>query len=534
MSIPTNHSDTDNTFWKAATMQSSNAVIFIDAEQTITQANPSALTFIETLRGELSAQPDATNGDGLVGTNASAVSPDLPGMLDTVPLSGQPVGQRLHIAGHKLDSRICRIAGEGGVTSGWVLEWHEEKSDDANISGDVSRVIDAARKGDYSMRLGVRSQSQSGTLAANINEMLDTVSAGLSEFEHMMANMAEGDLSSRIDGRHEGSFGALKDDANKMADQFSAIIGRISSVSQSVQNSMNEISRGMVDLSQRTDQQASSLEQTSASMEELSTTVQQNAENAQEASKTAMKARESAEKGGEIATEAIAAMDRIEAAARQINEIIEVIQDIAFQTNLLALNASVEAARAGEAGRGFAVVANEVRSLAQSSANASKNIKELINNSENEIHGGAELVKNAGGSLSEIVASVKSVADLVSDIALASQEQSTGIGQVSEAILNMDEMTQQNSALVEETTSVIQSTAEKVDDLHAAMDFFSVNDNGQATQGDKDAGSAVAGEDEKAFSAALSGNGAKMQQRMIIRSVGATAVDAIDPEWKEF
>ena len=236
----------------------------------------------------------------------------------------------------------------------------------------------------------------------------------------------------------------------------------------------DEISRGNLDLSQRTEEQASSLEETAASMEQMTLTVRHNADNADQAKQLAVAARAQAEKGGSVVSQAVTAMLGINAASTKIADIIGVIDAIAFQTNLLALNAAVEAARAGEQGRGFAVVASEVRSLSSRSAEAAKEIRALIQDSVTRVAEGTKLVDQSGQTLAEIVASVKKVADIVTEIAGASQEQATGIDQVNKAVTAMDEVTQQNAALVEEAASGAKSLLEQAQALSGLMSKYQV------------------------------------------------------------
>jgi methyl-accepting chemotaxis protein len=298
---------------------------------------------------------------------------------------------------------------------------------------------------------------------------LQTLGAGLSQ-------LARGDLTFRLPHEIDENYRQIRDDFNRMGEQMAKMVGQIGAASNSVHSATHEISMGVSDLSVRTEQQASSLEETAASMEELSATVRQNAGNAQEANRLAAMARLLATGGGEIAGRAVDAMDKIEQSSLKVSEIVGLIQEIAFQTNILALNAAVEAARAGEAGRGFAVVANEVRALAQKSATASKDIKALIAHTGVDVGEGVSLVKQAGSSLTEIASSVRKVADIVSEIAAASQEQASGIDQISRAITNMDEMTQQNAALVEETNAALQSAQHQVADLREAVAVFQMTE----------------------------------------------------------
>jgi methyl-accepting chemotaxis protein len=255
------------------------------------------------------------------------------------------------------------------------------------------------------------------------------------------------------------------------------MIGRIADAASTVQGATQEIGAGVTDLAERTEQQASALEETAASIEQMSATVRQNAHNAQEANLAASSTRELAVGSGEIAGRAVAAMTKIEDSSRQITEIVDLIEEIAFQTNILALNAAVEAARAGDAGRGFAVVANEVRALSQRSSQALKDIKTQIANSDASVRTGVDLVKQAGNSLGEIVESVKKVAVLVAEIASASQEQSSGIEQISKAVSSMDQMTQQNASLVEETNLALNSAQAQVEELQMSVLFFKTDED---------------------------------------------------------
>jgi len=276
------------------------------------------------------------------------------------------------------------------------------------------------------------------------------------------------DLTERVplEGK-TGEIESLCAGVNGLLDTMVTVVTKISNSAREVSSASAEISTSTTDLSQRTEEQAASLEETSASMEQMSATVKKNAENAQQANQSAGGTRDVADRGGQVVAKAVEAMARIEESSRKISDIIGVIDEIARQTNLLALNAAVEAARAGEAGRGFAVVASEVRSLAQRSSQAAKDIKDLITNSNSQVKDGVDLVNKAGTALNEIVESIKKVADIVSDIAAASAEQAAGIEQVNKALTQMDEVTQQNSALVEEnaaTAKTLEQQAKAMDD----------------------------------------------------------------------
>ena len=287
----------------------------------------------------------------------------------------------------------------------------------------------------------------------------------------IMQKIAHGDLTSQItvDTKYPKSIlCAIKE----MQDNLTKIVSEVRGSSGSIDASSAEVAQGTMDLSQRTEEQASSLEETASSMEELTSTVKQNADNARQASQLAAGASEVAVKGGEVVGQVVQTMSAINESSKKIVDIISVIDGIAFQTNILALNAAVEAARAGEQGRGFAVVATEVRTLAQRSAAAAKEIKELISDSVAKVEDGSRLVDEAGATMTEIVEAVKRVTDIMTEISAASQEQSSGIEQVNQAVTQMDEATQQNAALVEEAAAATASMKEQSQVLTRTVGAF--------------------------------------------------------------
>jgi methyl-accepting chemotaxis protein len=392
---------------------------------------------------------------------------------------------------------------------------------------DLSVIIESASSGDFSRRIDTSNkEGLSQRIGDGMNRLVGTVDGALKGIIDVIAGLARGDLTRRVEGEFKGSFKQLKDDTNTMAEKFRSIARRIAGSTREVQGATGEIAAGVADLSARTEHQASSLEETSASMEELANTVRQNADHAQQVNKLAAAARDAALGGGRIATQAVSAMSRIEDSSRQIADIVGLIQDIAFQTNLLALNAAVEAARAGEAGKGFAVVANEVRALAQRAGQASKDIKSLIITSDNNVRDGVNLVRQAGTSLEDIVTSVKKVAGLVSDIAGATVEQSSGIEQVSRAVTGMDQMTQQNAALVEETNAALQSAQSQVEELRKMVSFFQT---GEDTEREPAA---------RTKSQAEPPNQVRQQFQQLAQRMAATRTTAapafVHDEWKEF
>ena len=355
------------------------------------------------------------------------------------------------------------------------------------------------------------------------------------QVQSVVESAKNNDLTDRVplEGK-TGEIGALCSGVNGLIDTMMSVVVKIRGSAREVSSASAEISASTTDLSQRTEEQAASLEETSASMEEMSATVKKNADNAQQANQSAGATRDVADRGGQVVAKAVEAMARIEESSRKISDIIGVIDEIARQTNLLALNAAVEAARAGEAGRGFAVVASEVRSLAQRSSQAAKDIKDLITNSNSQVKDGVDLVNKAGTALNEIVESIKKVAVVISDIAAASAEQATGIEQVNKALTQMDEVTQQNSALVEENAATAKTLEQQAKAMSDEVGVFRVDeDEVERPAAASKRPVAVAAKPAKPVAskrgAALNGGGpvGRMQAAL------ATAVRN-DPDWQEF
>jgi len=302
-----------------------------------------------------------------------------------------------------------------------------------------------------------------------------SITTPLNKAVEVATRVATGDLTSYIDERSRDEIGLLFDALRRMNDSLAEIVGNVRTGTEAIGTATQEISSGNADLSMRTESQASSLEETASSMEELTQTVRQNAENAQQANQLVVSASDHAIKGGQVVDQVVETMGAIKESSRKIVDIIGVIDGIAFQTNILALNAAVEAARAGEQGRGFAVVAAEVRNLAQRSAGAAKEIKALIGDSVEKVDTGSRLVDEAGKTMEDIVSSVKHVADIMGEITAASREQSTGIEEVGRAISQMDEMTQQNAALVEEAAAAAESMREQASRLTQVVAVFKLD-----------------------------------------------------------
>lgn len=341
------------------------------------------------------------------------------------------------------------------------------------VNSEIKQIVDAAVAGDFSYRGDALVYDFIyRDLIEQLNELMGTADSALGELGGLLSALADGDLGQRIEVVLPGQFGQLSADANRTVNELSNVVGGIRRAADAISSGSAEIATGNHDLSVRTEQQAANLEETASTMEELTATVRQNAENARQANQLAIGAAGVAENGGVVVQQVVSTMAQIQQSSSRIADIISVIDGIAFQTNILALNAAVEAARAGEQGRGFAVVASEVRTLAQRSATAAKEINQLISDSVERVEEGNALVSKAGNTMTDVVNSVRRVNEIMSDISAASQEQSSGIEQVNDAIMQMDQGTQQNAALVEEASAAAESMRQQATLLVEAVSAF--------------------------------------------------------------
>jgi methyl-accepting chemotaxis protein len=345
--------------------------------------------------------------------------------------------------------------------------------------------------------------------------------------------VAAGDLTSHIEPRGRDEAADLLRALREMNNGLSGMVSQIRTGAESIAVGANQVAAGNQQLSSRTEQHASSLEETASTLEEFTTTVRQNAEHARNASQLAGAASANAEKGGEVVNKVVATMQEVTQSSKRISEIIAVIDGIAFQTNILALNAAVEAARAGEQGRGFAVVASEVRSLAQRSAESSKEIRGLIEASVGRIETGARLVEQAGKTIEELVVSVRKVAEIMTEIASASHEQSSGIEQINKAITQMDTVVQMNASLVEEATAAATSMASQATGLAHAVAQFQVRDDGRLEHAAPMGGAAPAARSLGRAQERVPTVGAR-REPLLTSAASATAATADEDDWKEF
>lgn len=430
----------------------------------------------------------------------------------------------------KVGARVFKLTANPIVSEdkeriGTVVEW-EDRTAEIAIEREIDELVESAANGDLSKR--INTEDKSGFfkgLSEGLNRLVGVCDEVIDDTVNMLDAMAHGDLTRRIEGDYQGSFGKLKQDANATVIKLTEIITQIDQSATTVSSGSNEIAQGNANLSERTEQQASSLEETASSMEEITSTVRQNADNASLANSLASDAQSKAVQGGKVVDKAVDSMSEINESSKKIADIIAVIDEIAFQTNLLALNAAVEAARAGEQGRGFAVVAGEVRSLAQRSAQAAKEIKDLIRDSVSKVEDGTALVNESGETLKEIVEAVEKVSQMIADIAVASNQQSSGIEQVNAAVSQMDEMTQQNAALVEEASAASESMSEQSRAMKQLLSFFALS--GQQAQG----ANLLSAVSHSSSSQTPQNNGA-LGIKSPVSAVPST--NSADEEWEEF
>ncbi len=445
------------------------AMLISDAAGVVAYANPAMRALLARREATLSAALGALPLDALAGLPVARLQP--PGAPDPGTIR-EVVQAELALGDVVIAQTLAPVVDAEGQRLGTVMEWRD-RTEEVAVEGEVATVIDAAGAGDLTQRIPTAGKAGFFLgLAGGINAMLDTNAGSIAEVQRVLSALAEGDLTQRITRDFQGVFGRMRDDANATAEQLADIMGRIRETVEQINTAAGEIAAGNNDLSVRTEQQAANLEETAASMEELTSTVKQNADSARQGRQLAGGAAEVAVRGGDVVKQVVGKFDGITAASRRIADIIGVIDGIAFQTNILALNAAVEAARAGEQGRGFAVVAAEVRALAQRSASAAKEIKDLIGESVTRIDEGAALVNDAGSTMEEIVTAVRRVNDLMAEISAASEEQANGIGQVSLTVTQMDGVTQQNAALVEEATAAARSLEDQAGELAGIVATF--------------------------------------------------------------
>jgi len=449
-----------------------SCVMVANNDLDIIYMNNTVQDMFKNAEADIRRQLPNFDADNLLGANIDQFHTNPAHQRGLLAKLSSTFSSSLVIGGHYMNIVANPVRNEDGEHIGTVIEWLD-RTHEVKIEKEIESIVEAVKAGELSSRIELADKHGFfEKLSEGINELSDVIESVFKDIGSTMQSMAEGDLTNRITSDYQGVYLDCKNDINATIDKLSEIFGQVSESANFINNSSQEIASGNNNLSQRAEQQAANLQETAASMEELTSTVKNNADNAQQANLVANNAGELAEKGGNVVKAAVSAMQEINQSSNKIADIIGVIDEIAFQTNLLALNASVEAARAGEQGRGFSVVATEVRNLAQRSATAAKESKELIQNSVQKVRAGTEYVNETGKALTEIVAGVKKVGDIVAEIAAASVQQSAGIAQVNQAVAQMDEITQQNAALAEEASAASVSMSDLSTNMVELLSFF--------------------------------------------------------------
>ena len=452
-----------------------------DQSGTVVYANPKMFEVLRSIETAMKELNPNFNVENFVGSSiANLMSDPVEYLKRLETLTSLQISEK-EVGGRIFNITTAPVFDDKGQRLGTVGEWLD-RTEQVMMERELAEIVNAAAAGDFSRRVDLSGKTGFFlNLGQGLNQLLETSERGLHSVATILQALARGDLSERLEGNYEGLFSRLQNDANATVESLSDLVQQIRDVSELVNTAAREIAAGNADLSSRTEEQASSLEETASSMEELSATVRQNADSARQANALAANSNVLAAQGGEMVQRVIGNMSEIQESSKRIADIVGVIDAIAFQTNILALNAAVEAARAGEQGRGFAVVASEVRSLAQRSAAAASEIKTLIGSSVQAVDGGVRHVEDAGSAMQEIVASVQRLGDIIGEISAAAREQATGIGEANQSVCEIDRMTQQNAALVEESAAAADSLRDQAARLSQLVSQFRLDAHNRAS-----------------------------------------------------
>ncbi len=515
---------------KQALDASSVSVVIADNNLDVIYLNQAAQALMSGAQHDFRRVLPGFDAARLVGTNLGSFFQDGAHQCRTISaLKSSQAAE--HVYGSRtLKTIVNPVFDAEGKRLGTIVEW-VDRTQEVATEKEIGDLVVAVSDGKLDQRVSLAGkQGFFEALAQGLNGLVTSVDEVVAELRGLVESANAGDLtrSMQLAGK-PGLYVSIGTGVNALVANMAGVVSQVKSVASEVHGGAEEIAKGNTNLSQRTEEQASSLEETASSMEEMTSTVKQTADNAGQANQLAMAAREQAEKGGAVVSNAVTAMSAINGASKKIADIIGVIDEIAFQTNLLALNAAVEAARAGEQGRGFAVVATEVRNLAGRSATAAKEIKALIQDSVAKVDEGSRLVHESGKTLDEIVQAVKKVTDIVAEIAAASREQSSGIEQVNRAVMQMDETTQQNAALVEQAAAASEAIVEQAKALNSVIARYKINDAAQPANPAVQPAAPARSSERRGRDRAWS-----KTKAAIAPSAPLAAVSNGDSEWSEF
>ncbi len=465
-----------NLLVKIALDNVSTGVMIADNDGEIIYVNQSVVDMLSKAEPGIRKEFPDFSVDNLVGSKIDGFHKNYAHQERLLATLTDSYGASIELGGRFMVVTVNPVINDQGQRLGSVVEWQDRTAELA-VEREVSTIVVASGRGDFTKRFDLRGKEGFlRELGEGLNQLLYTSEAGLNEVARVLGALSRGDLTETITNDYQGTFGQLKDDSNTTVEKLKEIINQIRDATSSINTGAKEIASGNNDLSYRTQQQATSLEETAASMHELTSTVQANTENAKHANQLIIGAAEIAGQGGMVVSQVVNTMNDIKESSQKIEEIITVIDDIAFQTNILAFNAAVEAARAGLHGQGFAVVAGEVRNLAQCAAASAGEIKSLIEDSVKKIDAGSKLAAQAGKTMEEILSSIDGVTGMMSEITAASVEQSAGIERVNQVICQMDGVTQQNAALVEQAAAAAESLEEQAQNLAVTVGCFKTDE----------------------------------------------------------
>ncbi|HCR86543.1 MAG TPA: hypothetical protein DIV86_07700 [Alphaproteobacteria bacterium] len=518
---------------KSALDNTSTGMMMSDNDLNIIYMNKAVDKLLKDSESEIKKSLPQFNANELMGKKIDFFHKNPSHQHNVLAKMGDEHKGTINLGAKIFDLTINRVKNVKNENIGFAVQWadvtekrNQEKAE-AKMQEEIAEIVTAASQGDFTRKL--ETSGRSGfflKLCEGMNTINEVSNRGLSEINNVVQALSNGDLTRTIKGDYEGMFAEIKESVNNTIHKLKQITSEIKDAARSVSGSAGEISSASGDLSRRTESQASTLEETAASMEQITGAVTQNTKNARDANQFASEATSIAQEGGEVVKKVVGAMGKITESSTKIADIISVIDEIAFQTNLLALNAAVEAARAGDAGKGFAVVADEVRSLAGRSAQASKEIKGLIQQSVTQVKDGSTLVDKAGATLEQVVTSFNKLAGLISDISNASEEQSTGINEINSAVSQMDATTQENAAMVEENTAAAETLTQLASDLMSLVNFFKSDDEGSSYYESKPL-KKVSGRESKKISS-------HSDPKPVLKSKQKTTQVATSEGWEEF